>query len=84
MELKASTILFQQMFCILSNYSGLGTAGRDGKKLPDAGLYTVPNWPPSETTDQVGQPTGICLDIYDNPVIFHRGDRTWDQSTFNR
>ena len=40
--------------------------------------------PPAETLGVVGQPTGIALDIYDNPVIFHRGDRIWDGSTFKR
>lgn len=60
----------------------IANGGRDPKRLPDAGLYTVPNWPPPETLGLVGQPTGIALDIYDNPVIFHRGDRVWDGSTF--
>ncbi len=49
-----------------------------------AGLYTVPSWPPPETVELIGQPTGITLDAFDNPVIFHRGDRIWDGNTFDR
>ena len=46
------------------------------------GLYPVPNWPPKETADQLGQLSGVSIDSYGNPVIFHRGDRTWNLHTF--
>ena len=50
--------------------------------MNDGGLYPVPNWPPKETADQLGQLSGVSIDSYGNPVIFHRGDRTWNLHTF--
>jgi len=44
----------------------------------------VPSWPPTETVKLIGQPSGIAIDTFGNPVIFHRGDRVWDGSTFKR
>ena len=46
-------------------------------------FYQVSNWPVPETMAKVGQPSGVAIDIYGNPVVFHRGDRIWDQQTFN-
>ena len=50
--------------------------------MDDGGLYPVPNWPPKETADKFGQLSGVSIDSYGNPVIFHRGDRTWNGNTF--
>ncbi len=58
---------------------------REGKGLDaEMHLYPVPNWPPKETADRLGQVSGVAIDVYGNPVIFHRGDRTWNINTFNR
>ena len=46
-------------------------------------LYPVPNWPVEETKKSFGQLSGISVDVYGNPVLFHRGDRTWDSNTFD-
>ena len=48
-----------------------------------ASYHQVNNWPVPETMSRVGQPSGIAIDIYGNPTVFHRGDRIWDGNTFN-
>ncbi len=56
---------------------------RKGKNLAsDVHLYPVPEWPPQETLDRLGQVSGVSIDAYGNPVVFHRGDRTWNAGTF--
>eukprot|EP00096_Caligus_rogercresseyi_P011837 TRINITY_DN4797_c0_g1_i2.p1 TRINITY_DN4797_c0_g1~~TRINITY_DN4797_c0_g1_i2.p1 ORF type:complete len:805 (+),score=181.95 TRINITY_DN4797_c0_g1_i2:63-2417(+) len=62
--------------------SGPKSKGRKPKAIPNADLHPVPNWPPKETKDLVGQLSGISIDVHGNPVIFHRGDRRWGQDTF--
>eukprot|EP00095_Tigriopus_kingsejongensis_P003105 maker-scaffold428_size174301-snap-gene-0.22 protein:Tk03105 transcript:maker-scaffold428_size174301-snap-gene-0.22-mRNA-1 annotation:"af109920_1alpha-amidating enzyme precursor 2" len=57
------------------------TFNRMGKDI-DQGLYPVPNWPPKETMDKIGQLSGVAIDIYGNPMVFHRGDRIWNYNTF--
>lgn len=45
-------------------------------------LYTeVADWPIPEK--QLGQVTAVALDSHGNVVIFHRGKRIWDSSTFD-
>ena len=55
---------------------------REPKQMNDGGLYPVPDWPPKETADQLGQLSGVAIDSYGNAVIFHSGDRTWNMDTF--
>lgn len=41
----------------------------------------VTNWP--STNLRVGQITAVAINPDGNPVIFHRGDRIWNEDTFN-
>merc|ERR550519_2601687 len=58
------------------------TTARDGKALSSSSMAAVPNWPVKETAAMLGQVSGVSIDIYGNPVIFHRGDRMWNGATF--
>ena len=57
---------------------------REGKAKKDSNLYPVPNWPTKETAKLLGQVSGVSVDTFGNPVIFHRGGRTWNGNTFKR
>jgi len=57
------------------------SSSRDGKALPSH-LSAVPDWPVKETADRLGQVSGVSIDIYNNPVVFHRGDKMWNGATF--
>ena len=50
--------------------------------MQDSHIYPVPNWPPKETADKLGQLSGCDIDVYGNVIIFHRGDRMWGYNTF--
>jgi len=58
------------------------TTARDGKAFSSSSMSAVPNWPVKETADRLGQVSGVSIDIYGNPVVFHRGDRMWNGATF--
>jgi hypothetical protein len=56
---------------------------REGKELSvESPLAPVNNWPADETAKRLGQVSGVAIDVYGNPVVFHRGDRIWDAKTF--
>ena len=61
-------------------YPGFSSSETGGQEKT---FYQVSNWPVPETMARVGQPSGIAIDIYGNPTVFHRGDRIWGGSTFN-
>ncbi|TRY67348.1 hypothetical protein TCAL_12467 [Tigriopus californicus] len=65
----------------IASIHGVNEGNRKGKQM-EKGLYPVPNWPPKITMDKIGQVSGVSLDIYGNPVVFHRGDRIWNFNTF--
>lgn len=52
---------------------------------PSASAELIPqeveNWP--ETDLNLGQVSGVSVNIHQQPVIFHRADRVWDASTFD-
>ncbi|KAF5307215.1 hypothetical protein FQR65_LT00731 [Abscondita terminalis] len=55
-------------------------------KVPEPSpSYLVPqeveNWP--EANLNLGQVSGVAININEEPVIFHRGDRVWDINSFD-
>ena len=76
---------FKMALCCSTTDVNTFPDGRDPKGLNGgSALHPVPNWPPKATADLIGQVSGVALDSYSNPVIFHRGDRTWNMGTFGR
>ncbi|CAF1189885.1 unnamed protein product, partial [Didymodactylos carnosus] len=43
----------------------------------------IETWPDSKSTPGVGEIGGIALDLNDDLVIFHRGQRKWENKYFN-
>ncbi len=40
------------------------------------------DFPAASTSALLGQVCGVAIDIYGNPVLFHRGERVWNGNTF--
>ncbi|XP_042891755.1 peptidyl-glycine alpha-amidating monooxygenase B-like isoform X4 [Penaeus japonicus] len=55
-------------------------APRKGKQLKFSAYRVLPNWGQKEIT--YGQVVAVALDSKGDVVVFHRGERRWDGSTF--
>ncbi|XP_063589457.1 peptidyl-glycine alpha-amidating monooxygenase A-like isoform X2 [Penaeus indicus] len=55
-------------------------APRKGKQLQFSAYRMIPNWGPKDIV--YGQVVAVALDSKGDVVVFHRGERRWDGSTF--
>lgn len=47
-------------------------------------LHEPTDWPfPNQINNNIGQVSGVSVSKDNRVYIFHRGDREWNQSTFN-
>lgn len=53
---------------------------RKGKQLKSSAYHVIPKWGQKEV--EYGQVVAVALDSHGDVVVFHRGERSWDGSTF--
>ncbi|XP_037080398.1 peptidyl-glycine alpha-amidating monooxygenase B-like [Pollicipes pollicipes] len=84
--LTASPALFMRLYppgLPTQFYRDLGNVIVDQMDLPSMpSPLREGHWPRSEL--RVGQAAGISVDLNDRPQVFHRGNVTWDSTSFNR
>ena len=48
-------------------------------KAPNDSMYPAWDWPEEQYKIRLGQVAGVAVDPDDTPVLFHRGNRTYNR-----